>query len=551
MILQAGAVSYGKATSYLPVIDLLKNYFRIGDRDSPREIREKVTGRLLMLDAALEATLPALLALLDLSGEDRQWQILDPPQRRQRMLDGVKRLLLREAQVQPLLVVFEDLHWIDTETQALLDSLVESLAPARLLLFVNYRPEYEHHWGSKTSYTQLRLDPLPSESAFELLHSLLGADGTIEPLMPILIERTEGNPFFLEETVRALVETKALVGERGAYRLARVLTDIQVPPTVQAILAARIDRLSPEDKRLLQSAAVIGKDVPFALLAAIVEEREEELRRGLAHLQAAEFLYEVSLFPDLEYTFMHALTHEVAYGSVLHERRRDPPRKPRRGHRKTLHGIAWPSMWSGWPTTRCGAKRGRKRRGIAARPARRRRRGRRTARRWPPSSRRLTALKAAARPSDRQAHGHRPSTGDPILARWLLGELRACPRTSSDQAEPLAEGPGGRPGPPSRDRLRVVAHCLWATRQVRSQHTRAGESVPSSLPTRAGDLSGQLNVRLCPGRDPTFAWATTSRRSRTSWSTSRWNRTTRAGAKRRLGPAIPWVVRAPMARDVT
>ena len=238
------------------------------------------------------------------------------------MLDAVKRLLLREAQVQPLLVVFEDLHWIDSETQALLDSLVESLPPARLLLFVNYRPEYEHRWGSKTSYTQLRLDPLPPESAFELLHGLLGEDRTIEPLTPILIERTEGNPFFLEESVRALVETKALVGERGAYRLAKVLTDIQVPPTVQAILAARIDRLSPEDKRLLQSAAVIGKDVPFALLAAIAEEREEELRRGLAHLQAAEFLYEASLFPDLEYTFKHALTHEVAYGSLLHERRR-------------------------------------------------------------------------------------------------------------------------------------------------------------------------------------------------------------------------------------
>ena len=176
LILQAGAMAYGKATSYLPVIDLLKNYFRIGDRESPREIREKVAARLLMLDGALEASLPALLALLDLSGDDPQWQGLDPPQRRQRMLDAVKRLLLREAQVQPLLVVFEDLHWIDSETQALLDSLVESLPPARLLLFVNYRPEYEHRWGSKTSYTQLRLDPLPPESAVELLRGLLGEE---------------------------------------------------------------------------------------------------------------------------------------------------------------------------------------------------------------------------------------------------------------------------------------------------------------------------------------------------------------------------------------
>ena len=365
-MLQAGALSYGKATSYLPVIDLLRNYFRIGDRESPREIREKVTGRLLMLDRALEGTLPAILALLDVSGDDPQWQALDPPQRRQRMLDAVKRLLLREAQVQPLLVVFEDLHWIDSETQALLDSLVESLPPARLLLFVNYRPEYEHRWGSKTSYTQLRLDPLPPESAFELLRGLLGADGTIEPLTPILIERTEGNPFFLEETVRALVETRALVGERGAYRLAKVLTDIQVPPTVQAILAARIDRLSPEDKRLLQSAAVIGKDVPFALLAAIAEEREEELRQGLAHLQAAEFLYEAGLFPDLEYTFKHALTHEVAYqGCSTTGGARSTPASPRPS--SGSRPIASPSRPSGWPITPCAGSCGRRRSPISAR----------------------------------------------------------------------------------------------------------------------------------------------------------------------------------------
>ena len=321
-ILRAGAVSYGKSTSYLPVIDLLKSYFHIEDRDSAREIRDKVRARLLMLDPALEGTLPALLGLLDASDEDLQWQALDPRQRRQRTLDAIKQLLLREARTQPLLVILEDLHWIDSETQAVLDSLVDSLPPARLLLLVNYRPEYEHRWGSKTAYTQLRLDPLPRETAFELLHDHLGEDNTIGPLKQILTERTEGNPFFLEESVRALIETKALVGERGAYRLAGVLTDIQIPSTVQSILAARIDRLSPEDKHLLQSAAVIGKDVPFALLAALAEESEEDLRRGLARLQAAEFLYEVSLVPDLEYTFKHALTHEVAYGSLLQDRRR-------------------------------------------------------------------------------------------------------------------------------------------------------------------------------------------------------------------------------------
>jgi predicted ATPase len=231
-------------------------------------------------------------------------------------------LLLRESQIQPLVVLFEDLHWIDAETQALLDSLVESLPTARLLLLVNYRPEYRHGWGSKTYYRQLRIDPLPPESADELLGGLLGVDPALEPLKRLLIERTEGNPFFLEESVRTLVETRCLTGERGAYRLAKAPESVQIPATAQAILAARIDRLAEEDKRLLQAASVIGKDVPFTLLQAIADESEETLRRGLGQLQAAEFLYEAGLFPDLEYTFKHALTHEVAYGSLLQERRR-------------------------------------------------------------------------------------------------------------------------------------------------------------------------------------------------------------------------------------
>jgi tetratricopeptide (TPR) repeat protein len=319
LILDASSVSYGKATSYLPVIDLLKGYFKIGDRDDHREMRAKVLGRVLGLDRALEPLLPPLLALLDVPVEDPAWQNLDPLQRRQRTLDAVKRLLLCESQVQPLLVVFEDLQWVDGETQALLDSLVERLGSACLLLLVNYRPEYEHRWGSKTAYSQLRLDSLPAGSAAELLGALLGADPGLVPLTQMLVKR--GNPFFLEETVRTLVETGALAGERGAYRLTRPVEALQVPATVQTILAARIDRLPAEEKQLLQAASVIGKDVPYALLAAIAEQPEEALRRGLAHLQEAEFLYETQLFPDLEYTFKHALTHGVAYGGLLHDHR--------------------------------------------------------------------------------------------------------------------------------------------------------------------------------------------------------------------------------------
>jgi predicted ATPase/class 3 adenylate cyclase len=322
LILESGSVSYGKATAYLPVIDLLKAYFAIEDRDDLRKIREKVTGKLLTLDKSLEPTLPAFLGLLDVAVEDQQWETLDPPQRRQRTLEAIKRLLLRESQIQPLLLVVEDLHWIDSETQSFLDSLIESVPTTRLLLLVNYRPEYQHGWGSKTYYSQLRIDPLPPESAGELLQTLLGEDAKLQSLKQLLIERTEGNPFFLEESVRTLVEAKALVGERGNYRLAATIESIQVPATVQAVLAARIDRLAPEEKRLLQSAAVVGKDVPLALLQSIADQCEQGLSQAISQLQAAEFLYETSLFPEIEYTFKHALTHEIAYGSVLQERRR-------------------------------------------------------------------------------------------------------------------------------------------------------------------------------------------------------------------------------------
>jgi class 3 adenylate cyclase len=385
-VLEAASVSYGKATPYFPVLDLLRRYAQVDDHDDARTIRAKVTGHVLTLDETLQETLPALLSLLEALPEDSPFWHLDPSQRRQHTLAALQRLLLRDSQVQPLLLVFEDLHWIDSETQALLDGLVERLPMAPLLLLVNYRPEYQHGWGSKTYYTQLRLDPLPPASAAAVLQALLGDDPSVAPLKPLLIERTEGNPFFLEESVRTLVETGVLVGAPGVYRLVKPLDSLQVPATVQAVLAARIDRLPPEEKRLLQTAAVIGTEVPFALLQAIADVPEAALHRGLAHLRAAEFLYETCLFPELEYTFKHALTHEVAYNSLLLERRRG------------LHGTwsrpskRWPpsggpSRSTAWRSMPCGARYGTKPSPTASRPAPGPSTASHSARRWPPSSR--------------------------------------------------------------------------------------------------------------------------------------------------------------------
>ncbi|MBI4589416.1 MAG: alpha/beta fold hydrolase [Candidatus Rokubacteria bacterium] len=322
LLLESSSVSYGRATSYLPVVDLLKGYFQIEDRDAAQRAREKVTGKVLTLDERLKEVIPPVLSLLEALPEDDPFRSLDPPQRRGRTLDALKRLLFRESQRQPLLLVFEDLHWVDSESQALLDALVESLPSGRILLLTNYRPEYEDRWMSKTYYTRLRVDPLPPESADELLDALVGEAPSLGPLKTLLKERTGGNPFFLEESVRTLLETGALAGQRGAYRLERDLDALEVPATVQALLAARIDRLPAEEKRLLQSAAAIGMDIPLALLQEIAELPQDDLRRTLAHLQGAEFLYETRLFPDPEYTFKHALTHDVAYGSLLQDRRR-------------------------------------------------------------------------------------------------------------------------------------------------------------------------------------------------------------------------------------
>jgi len=322
LVLEAGSVSYGRSTPFLPVHLLLKSYFKLSDGDDARDLRAKVTGRVLTLDEGLKDLVAPLLWLLDALPEEHAFMALEVDQRRAQAVESVRVLLLRESRNQPILIVLEDLHWIDAATQTLLDVLVESIPTAPMLLAVNYRPEYRHAWGSKTYYRQLRIDALPRESAEALLEPLLGTHPELRPLQRMLIERAEGNPLFLEECVRTLVETEVLVGQPGAYRLGKEPIAIQAPTTVQAILAARIDRLPPEDKELLQTASVIGKDVPWAVLVETTERPEEEIRRGLARLQAAELVYEARLFPAPEYTFKHALTHEVAYGSLLQERRR-------------------------------------------------------------------------------------------------------------------------------------------------------------------------------------------------------------------------------------
>jgi len=320
-VLETFSVSHGKASAYSPVIDLLHSYFDIKSEDDGRRRREKVNGKVLTLDRSLEDTLPFLFALSGILEGDDPLAQMEAPVKKRRTLDAVKRILLRESLNQPLMVIFEDLHWIDDETQAFLNLLADSIASAKILLLVNYRPEYSHQWNSKTYYTQLRLDPLGKESAVEMLSALLGDGEDLTRLKRLIIERTEGNPFFMEETVQVLLDEGALV-RNGAPHLTKPIGELKIPTTVQGILAARIDRLPSDAKDLLQTLSVIGRDFPISLIRAVVPKSDDDLGHMLNDLQLGEFIYEQPAVGDTAYTFKHALTQEVAYNSVLSERRK-------------------------------------------------------------------------------------------------------------------------------------------------------------------------------------------------------------------------------------
>ena len=319
VVLRAGAAPYGKRSPYLPVIELLRAALGIVPADDAAATRARLAEALTAEEAA--RFLSPVLALLDLPVDDARWASFDAGQRRRRTLDAAKYLVTRRAREAPLCVAIEDAHWIDDETEAVLDALVESAPLSRLLILVSYRPEWHHGWASKTYYSQVRVNPLPAAGASALLDALLGRAPELAAVRQLLIERTEGNPFFLEESVRNLVEHRVLAGERGAYRPDKTPSVAHIPESVHAALAARIDRLSPEDKQVLQAASAIGKDVPRRLLAAAAGVAEGELRAGLGRLQERELLHEIRLDPELTYTFTHALTQEVAYAGLVRDRR--------------------------------------------------------------------------------------------------------------------------------------------------------------------------------------------------------------------------------------
>ena len=360
LVLEAYSVSHGKATAYLPAIELLKSYFDIKGEDDERKRREKVNGKVLTLDRSLEDTLPYLFALLGIEEQPSPLAQMDAQIRRKRTFEALKKLFLRESLNQPLVLIFEDLHWIDGETQGFLDVLSESVASAKLLLLTNYRPEYRHEWGQKTYYTQLRLAPFGKAEAEEFLDELLGERGfplprgerdrervtenTLHALKQLILDKTQGTPFFMEEIVQELRE-QGLLTDLRRVGTAHQHIDLHLPTTVQAVLAARIDRLAPDEKALLQQLSVIGRQFPLSLICQVITQPEADLYRVLSSLQHKEFLYEQPAFPESEYIFKHALTQDVAYGTVLQEQRKVLHEQTARAI-EALYGTTLPEHYS-------------------------------------------------------------------------------------------------------------------------------------------------------------------------------------------------------------
>src|SRR5215211_5112227 len=328
-VYEAHGVAHGKRVPWLVVLELMRGYFGIGEQDAAEAARDRVASKVLLLDEALSDALPLLFEFLGVPDPERPAPRMDPEARQRQIFATVRRLMHARSRREPTFILIEDLQWLDGSSEAFLKNLVEALPGTRTLLLVNFRPEYHAGWMQKSYYQQLPLPPLGARA----IEELLGPDPSLDGLSQLIAERTGGNPFFIEEVVKDLLDKGSLSGEKGAYRLARSVDDVTIPPTVHAVLAARIDRLPERDKAVLQSAAVIGKQFPQAVLRHATRLSGIELEDALRALAAAEFIYEESPYPAPEYAFMHPLTREVAHRSQLAEQRA-------RVHRRVAEAIA-------------------------------------------------------------------------------------------------------------------------------------------------------------------------------------------------------------------
>jgi class 3 adenylate cyclase/tetratricopeptide (TPR) repeat protein len=320
--LEGQCLHYGGSIAYLPLLDILRSYFEIKEGEKEFLIQRKIKEKILQLDEKLKTVLPPFQELLSLRVDDEANLKLEPKQKREKIFEAIRDLFIRESQKKPLVLVFEDLQWIDKTSEEFLNYFIGWLANTPILLILLYRPEYIHRWGSRSYYSNVRVDQLSLETSVELVQSILKEGEIVPELRELILNKAAGNPLFMEELTHTLLENGTIEREGDHYLLSRKPSDIQVPDTIQGIIAARMDRLEESLKRIMQVASVIGREFAFRILQAIMEMKEE-LKSHLLNLQGLEFIYEKRLFPELEYIFKHAITQEVAYNSLLLKRRKE------------------------------------------------------------------------------------------------------------------------------------------------------------------------------------------------------------------------------------
>ncbi len=310
-------------TAYFPIAGLLRSYFGLTEGADAESARARVAASVRSLDPDLAGSVTPLLGLLGDAPNDAEWSSVEPPERRRRLVDAVITLLHRQAGLEPLVVVVEDLHWLDGASRHVLESLVETLAAARILLIVNYRPEFTHTWAGRSFYRQVRIDPLPEDHSRALLDAIVGRDDSVESVKLQVIERAGGNPFFLEECVKAMEVSGQLQGKTGKYRFSGDTTRLKLPESIHAVIEARLDRLEPFEKQLLQVASVIGIEVPRGLILSVSKLDHDTFDAAIGRLQQSEFLVPSRVVPDTVFRFKHAVTHDVVHGSLLKRDRRE------------------------------------------------------------------------------------------------------------------------------------------------------------------------------------------------------------------------------------
>jgi class 3 adenylate cyclase/tetratricopeptide (TPR) repeat protein len=320
-VFEAQAQSHGKSIPFMPVLQMLRSFFGIGDGEPEQHSREKIAGRALLLDAGFAEDLPLLFDFLGVPDPGRPVPQMSAEARQRVLAEVVCRLTNAPSREKTLVLVIEDLHWVDEGSNAMLARLIDSIEDTRTLALVNYRPEYAPPWAGAPNFEQIALGPLRQEDTAELLRDLAGEDPSLDGLDEPIHERTQGNPFFIEEIIRELAESGHLEGERGSYRLVGPIDDAGVPASVQAVLSARIDRLDPAAKQLLQVASVVGKEMSGRALGVTAGLEEERIDLTLRELIEAGFLYEAEMYPQRSFAFRHPLTREVAYSTQLADRR--------------------------------------------------------------------------------------------------------------------------------------------------------------------------------------------------------------------------------------